>query len=49
MLEIGGLAGAIILAGGMDAQRIGEERAVMRQRARIEAVRSFALVQLAIL
>ncbi len=34
--EIGGLAGAVILAGGVDAQRIGEESAIMRERARIE-------------
>src|SRR5262249_61156672 len=36
MGEIGGAAGAVILAGGMDAQGIIEESVVMGERARIE-------------
>jgi len=34
--EIGGAAGAIVLAGRVNAQRIVEEGVVMRERERIE-------------
>ena len=36
MGEIGGAAGAIVLAGRVDAQRIVEEGMIMGERARIE-------------
>src|SRR5262245_36662126 len=36
MREIGGAAGAIVFAGGMDAQRIAEKGVVMGERTRIE-------------
>src|SRR5436190_13658061 len=36
VLEVGRAPGAIILAGRMDTRRIGKERVVMRERARIE-------------
>src|ERR1700674_3128339 len=36
VLEVDAFAGAVVLAGGMDAARILKERTVMRERARIE-------------
>src|SRR5215475_1345602 len=41
--EIGGAAGAVILAGRVDAHRIVEEGVVMRKRARIEGRETLAL------
>ena len=34
--EIGGAAGAIVLAGGVDADGVAEERMIVRERARVE-------------
>src|SRR5262249_58624682 len=43
MGEIGGAAGTVILAGRMDAQRVGEERAVVGERARIKRRQTLGL------
>src|SRR5262245_37061875 len=41
--EIGGAAGAIVLAGRVDAHRIVEKGVVVRERARIEGRETFGL------